>query len=167
MLSLPFAARLIQSRSARLNGISSRSIAKKYCRKNSPSVVNNDLKLPRVEQRRNNDGVAARKSKDILFSDSLEDIAELQWRLAPAFAAIVLGLLAIPLSHSAPREGRGGRTILGILAYTVYVNMVYMSRGWVASGDLSPVLGIWWVHVVVLVTALLWLRRQGRMVGKG
>jgi len=127
----------------------------------------NDLKLPRIEQRRENDGIAARKSKDILFSDSLEDIAELQWRLSPALAAIVLGLLAIPLSHSAPREGRGGRAILGILAYTVYVNLVYMSRGWVAGGDLSPVLGIWWVHAVVLVTALLWLRRQGRMVGKG
>lgn len=127
----------------------------------------NDLKLPRIEQRRKNDGIAARRSKDILFSDSLDDQAELQWRLSPAIAAIVLGLLAIPLSHSAPREGRGGRAILGILAYTVYVNLVYMSRGWVVSGDLSPALGIWWVHVLVLVTALLWLRRQGRMVGMG
>ena len=30
---------------------------------------------------------------------------------------VVLGLLAIPLSHSAPREGRGGRALLGIMAF--------------------------------------------------
>ena len=36
----PFDARPTQSRCARLNGSSSRSIAKKYCRKNSPSSEN-------------------------------------------------------------------------------------------------------------------------------
>jgi lipopolysaccharide export system permease protein len=102
-----------------------------------------------------------------MFSDSAEEVAEMQWRLSPAIAAIVLGLLAIPLSHSAPREGRGGRALLGILAYTVYANVLYMSRGWTAGGDLPPALGMWWVHGLVLVVALLWLRRQGRMVGKG
>ena len=87
--------------------------------------------------------------------------------MSPAIAAIVLGLLAIPLSHSAPREGRGGRALLGILAYAVYANVLYMSRNWIAKGDFSPLLGLWWVHAVVLIVALLWLRRQGRMVGQG
>ena len=127
----------------------------------------NDLKLPQPEQRRKNDSQAARKSAEILTSSTPQDAAELQWRLSPALAAIVLGLLAIPLSHSAPREGRGGRALLGILAYTVYANVLYMSRGWIANGDLSPSLGMWWVHALVLVIALLWLQRQGRMVGKG
>ncbi len=127
----------------------------------------NDLKLPQPEQGRKNDSLAARHSAEILSSTTPQDAAELQWRLSPALAAIVLGFLAIPLSHSAPREGRGGRALLGILAYAVYANVLFMSRGWVASGDLSPALGLWWVHALVLVIALLWLQRQGRMVGKG
>ena len=127
----------------------------------------NDLKLPEPEQRRRSDKLSARTSADMLFSDSAEEVAEIQWRLSPAIAAIVLGLLAIPLSHSAPREGRGGRALLGILAYTVYANVLYMSRGWTAAGELPPALGMWWVHGLVLVIALLWLQRQGRMVGKG
>ena len=100
-------------------------------------------------------------------SANVEDIAEVQWRVSPAIAVIVLGILAIPLSHSAPREGRGGRVILGILTYTIYANILYMWRSWIAEGDLPPVLGLWWVHLLVFIVALIWLSRQGRIVGKG
>jgi lipopolysaccharide export system permease protein len=102
-----------------------------------------------------------------MFSDHLDDIAEIQWRFSPAIAIIVLGMLAIPLSHSAPRESRGGRVILGILTYTIYANILYMWRSWIANGDLPPVLGLWWVHLLVFITAMAWLKRQHRMVGKG
>ncbi len=127
----------------------------------------NDLRLPEPEQRIKADSLEARASSDIMLSARLEDIAEIQWRVSPAIAIIVLGMLAIPLSHSAPREGRGGRVILGILTYTVYANVLYMWRSWIAKGDLPPVLGLWWVHLLVFGAALIWLKRQGRMVGKG
>ena len=78
---------------------------------------------------------------------------------------VVLGLLAIPLSHSGPREGRGARAALGILIYAVYANTLHLSRSWVASETLPVFIGMWWVHGVVLLLALIWLHRQGRMVG--
>jgi lipopolysaccharide export system permease protein len=127
----------------------------------------NDLKLPELENGVNQDAMETRKSKQIMFSDSLEESVEIQWRLAPAIVAIVLGLLAIPMSHSAPKEGRGGRALLGILAYAVYVNVLYMSRNWLLKGDIPIVLGMWWIHVLVLAIALIWLQLQGRVVGKG
>lgn len=122
----------------------------------------NDLKLPEPETSSKPDSLEAKASTEIVFSREAEEVAELQWRLSPAIAVVVLGLLAIPLSHSAPREGRGGRALLGILAYTVYVNILYMSRGWIAGGVIPPVLGMWWVHIVVVALALLWIHRQGR-----
>jgi lipopolysaccharide export system permease protein len=127
----------------------------------------NDLRLPEPEHRIKTASLEARASSDIMLSAQLEDIAEIQWRVSPAIAIIVLGMLAIPLSHSAPREGRGGRVILGILTYTVYANILYMWRSWIARGDLPPVFGLWWVHLLVFSIALVWLKRQGRMVGKG
>lgn len=127
----------------------------------------NDLKLPESEERNKPAAQEAKRSADMLFSKSPEDAAELQWRVSPAIAAIVLGLLAIPLSHSAPREGRGGRALLGILAYTIYANVLYMCRNWLSQGDIPAFLGMWWVHLLVLVIALVWLQRQGRMVGQG
>ena len=127
----------------------------------------NDLRLPEPEERHKEVDLEARPSSQILFSRDIEEIAEFQWRVSPAIAIIVLGLLAIPLAHTAPREGRGGRIVLGILTYVVYANVLYMCRSWLFKGDLPPWLGIWWVHVVGVLIALFWLRRQGRIVGKG
>ncbi len=126
----------------------------------------NDLKLPEPEDRIKPVALEAKKSADILFSTRPDEMAELQWRVTPAIAVIVLGLLAIPLSHSSPREGRGGRALLGILAYTIYANVLYMCRNWLSKGDIPAVLGMWWVHLLVLLIALAWLHRQGRMVGR-
>ena len=128
----------------------------------------NDLKLPEPEDRIKPEALEARSSLEIFMADdSPENIAEMQWRVSPAIAAVVLGLLAIPLAHSAPREGRGGRALLGILAYTIYANVLYMCRNWIAKGEISAFPGLWWVHLLVLIIALLWLQRQGRMVGRG
>lgn len=127
----------------------------------------NDLRLPEASESRDSVDLESRPSSELLLSRSPAEAAEMQWRLSPALAAMVLGLLAIPLSHSAPREGRGGRALLGVLAYTVYANLLYMCRSWIASDALPAFMGMWWVHLLVLLTALVWLRRQGRMVGSG
>jgi lipopolysaccharide export system permease protein len=127
----------------------------------------NDLRLPEIERRNKEVDLEARPSGEILFSSDKEEIAEIQWRVSPAIAIIVLGMLAIPLAHSSPREGRGGRIVLGILTYVVYANMLYMCRSWLSKGELSPWLGMWWVHLLAFVIAVVWLQRQGRIVGKG
>ena len=126
----------------------------------------NDLRLPEPERHAKAVSLEARASREIIFSSDAQEVAEIQWRVSPAIAIIVLGMLAIPLSHSSPREGRGGRVVLGILAYTVYANILYMCRSWVAQGDLPAWLGMWWVHVLALLIAVIWLQRQGRMVGR-
>ena len=127
----------------------------------------NDLKLPTPEQRARSDDLEARSSRELLSPATPQEAAEIQWRVSPAIVAVVLGLLAIPLSHSSPREGRGGRAVLGILAYAAYANVLWMSRSWVANGDIPPIIGMWWVHLLVFAVALIWLQRQGRIVGKG
>lgn len=127
----------------------------------------NDLKLPEPEERAKSDALEARPTAEILFSTEPQEATEIQWRLAPAFAVLVLGVLAIPLSHSAPREGRGGRAVLGILAYIVYANGLYMCRNWMAKGEFPTTIGLWWIHLLVLLIAVVWLRYQGRAAGRG
>jgi len=125
----------------------------------------NDLLLPEPELKNKAVDIEARPSKELMFSRNAEEAAEFQWRITPALAIVVLGLLAIPLSHTAPKEGRGGRIVLGILAYRVYVNVLYMGRSWVAAGSMPIFLGLWWIHGLVLLVTVLWLHRQGRVVG--
>lgn len=123
----------------------------------------NDLRLPQTETGWDADGMELRASRDLLFSTEPEEIAEIQFRVSPAIAVIILGLLALPLAHTAPREGRGGRIVLGMLGYVIYANVLYLSRVWIANGVIPPALGLWWVHLLVLIIAVVWLNRQGRM----
>jgi lipopolysaccharide export system permease protein len=127
------------------------------------SFARNDLRLPEPEfRKRKNAKVNTVSSSQLLEKSDQESFAELQWRLSPAITVIVLGLLAIPLSHSEPREGRGVRIVLGILVYILYGNLLYLCRSWVIDGVIPAFIGMWWVHLVFLVISFVWLRRQGR-----
>jgi lipopolysaccharide export system permease protein len=127
------------------------------------SFARNDLRLPEPEfRKRKKTRTNSIPSAELFDTGNLESIAELQWRLSPAITVIVLGLLAIPLSHSEPREGRGIRIVLGILIYLLYGNLLYLSRSWVAGGQLPAYIGMWSVHIVFLVISFVWVRRQGR-----
>lgn len=123
----------------------------------------NDLRLPEPDVRSTTVKMASRPSTDLLAEASSEAWAELQWRFTPSLLIMVLSFLAIPLSHSGPREGRGGRVVLGILVYALYSNTLYLCRAWIADGVLPAWLGLWWAHAIVVIATLIWLRRQGRM----
>lgn len=128
------------------------------------NFVRNDLRLPEQEfHRRKKAKVNSVPSSELFNEGSAKSAAELQWRLAPAITVIILGLLAIPLSHSEPREGRGSRVVLGILIYLLYGNTLYLGRSWIGEGVLPAAIGLWWVHIIFLVISFVWIRRQGRI----
>ncbi len=126
------------------------------------NFTRNDLRLPEPEFLKRKNRADSRTSADLIEDGSDESVAELQWRVSPALTAIVLGLLAIPLAHSAPREGRGGRVVLGIMVYVLYGNALYLCQSWVADGVLPASIGLWWVHIVFLLISFVWIRQQGR-----
>ena len=127
------------------------------------SFARNDLRLPEPEfRKRKSAKINSVSSAELFKNGNVESIAELQWRLSPAITVIILGLLAIPLSHSEPREGRGVRIVLGILVYILYGNLLYLCRSWVIEGTLPPYIGMWWVHLVFLIISFAWIRKQGR-----
>ena len=103
-----------------------------------------------------------RATEDLRASDDLEDRAELEWRIAAPVSVLILALLAIPLSHTGPREGRYGKLVIGIGAYLLYSQLLGVGQSWIASGKVNPLLGLWWVHAIFLTAALVMMgRRQG------
>ena len=87
-------------------------------------------------------------------------VAELLWRINVPISAIVLALLAIPLSFVNPRAGRSANLILALLVYMVYSNLLSMSLAWVSQGKISWLTGLLAVHAVMLVALpLLFARR--------
>jgi lipopolysaccharide export system permease protein len=100
--------------------------------------------------------------QELWRSDVLGDKAELQWRLSFPISALILAILAIPLSYSSPRQGRYGKLAIAIVIYGLYSNFLVMSKTWVDKGQLIPEIGNWWVHIVLLLlTVLLVIHQYG------
>jgi lipopolysaccharide export system permease protein len=86
--------------------------------------------------------------------------AELLWRIAMPVSALILALLAIPLSYVNPRAGRSANMLIAVLMYAIYSNLISVSQAWVAQGKLSFWIGVWAIHAVMLLPlALLFYRR--------
>ncbi len=95
-------------------------------------------------------------------SDDPGHKAELQWRLAMPLSAVLLALLAVFLSRTNPRQGRYGKFFLGILVYIIYSNLLAVARTWVERGKVDPLIGIWWVHgLLLLVVAVMMFQHAG------
>lgn len=86
---------------------------------------------------------------ELLASPSRADRAELLWRVGLPLMALVLAVLAIPMSFVNPRAGRSINMIFALLTYTVYSNLLSISQAWVAQGVLNFSIAWWLVHVAM------------------
>jgi lipopolysaccharide export system permease protein len=78
------------------------------------------------------------------------DVAQLQSRASSPLMALVLTLVAVPLSRLRPRQGRYARVGFAIVLYFVYSNLLSAAKVWLIRGELPPLVGVWWVHLIVL-----------------
>ncbi|MGE3920384.1 MAG: LPS export ABC transporter permease LptF [Gammaproteobacteria bacterium] len=96
------------------------------------------------------------------FKSNANAIAEFQWRVSMPLSVIILALLAIPLSHTNPRQGRYAQLLPAIGIYIVYANLMFLTRSWIQSKVIPGWLGAWWLHLLALTLAFVLLARQGR-----
>ena len=97
---------------------------------------------------------------DLIGNESRAHQAELLWRISMPVSAIILALLAIPLSFVNPRAGRSANFLLALLVYLVYNNMMTVGQAWVASGRISFLAGLLGIHLFMFcLLPLLFFRR--------
>ena len=84
--------------------------------------------------------------------------AELQWRLAPFFVTPILCLFAVVILGGARNNRRDYSLVIALLGYFFYSNLIGVARSLLKRDQLSPWLGLWSVHVLmILLIALYWL----------
>ena len=100
-------------------------------------------------------------TSDLLQTQDLPKRAELHWRLSLPVMCLLLALLAIPLSRLRPRKGRYSRVWLAVVIYFVYSNLVSAGKVWIARGTVPEPVGLWWVHIAVVLIGLgsIWIPR--------
>jgi len=113
------------------------------------------IKLPKIISSADGTKHDAMPTEQLWFSDQIVLQAELQWRLSFPLSVILLAILAVPLSHTTPRQGQYSKLVSGILIYLVYNNLLNVAKKWVERGDVSPIIGVWWVHLILAMIILI------------
>lgn len=90
------------------------------------------------------------------MDNNIQALGELQWRISMVLAVAILALLAIPLSQVRPRQGRYAKFLPAILFCFIYLNLLFVARTLLENGTTSPALGLWWVHVLMVVIVLMY-----------
>ena len=105
---------------------------------------------------------SAKSLRQLWQANDSQSSAEIQWRVSIPLAAMMLAILAVPLSHASPREGRYSKIVLAILLYIPYANLLVLARKWLSAGVVPPWLGLWWVHAVFFIVVVFFtIRRFG------
>jgi len=88
------------------------------------------------------------------------NLAELSWRISLPLSALILAVLAIPLSFVNPSAGRSLNLVLAILIYMIYSNCVSIMQAWVAQEKIGFLIGLLGIHTAMLtLLAALFFRR--------
>lgn len=107
----------------------------------------------------------ALRTVDLLRGPHRAYIAEFQWRISQPVSLVILGMLAVPLARTLPRQGKYTKIAMGIAVYFLYGNAVGVMQTFVERGDVGPLVGIWPVHVLMalIVAILLYVQSAGRV----
>ena len=103
---------------------------------------------------------------DLIRDPSLQNQAELAWRLGLLFATANLLLLGVGLSAANPRRPSNWNLLFALLAFIVYFNLINLTQAWVAAGRMGLGTALGGVHGLgfLLALALLWWRDHAAVV---
>lgn len=119
-----------------------------------------EMRIEPYEAKREMPQGRATSTLDLLRQRTPASLAEFVWRAGLPISALILALLAVPLSFVNPRIGRSFNLILALAIYMVYSNSLSIARGLVAQQKIGVTLGFWGVHIFMLaVLALLFYKR--------
>lgn len=103
------------------------------------------------------------RAAQLLRNPNPANMGEWVWRLGYPLSALLLCLLAVPLSYANPRAGRSLNVLYTILIYTAYNNFIGISQGWVQHAAMGATESILLVHGIMffLLLAYFWRRFHG------
>lgn len=118
------------------------------------------IRVEAVEAQRDAPTTQSISSFDLLKNASNANVAELQWRLSMPIAALILAILAIPLSAVDPRAGRSANFALAIIIYILYINLLSIIQAWIAQDKISGIVGLWPIHIIFGSVAIYMVYRR-------
>jgi lipopolysaccharide export system permease protein len=123
----------------------------------------NDVRMPDRDDGKADADLRRKPTMELLKIPGKESNAQVHWRLAPAFLALALALLAVPLARSPPRQQRYGRIVVGFLGYFIATDLMILGTQWLSRGKLPRAAGLWWLTLPLLGLAIWMYMRDGKL----
>ena len=108
--------------------------------------------------------VEEKKTIDLFKENDLLSNAELQWRISQPISVLILSIFGVFLGKTSPRTGKGVNLIIGIVVFMLYNNALLVAKSAIESGQLSPLIGMWGIHLLLLLILIIFYQfRQGKV----
>jgi lipopolysaccharide export system permease protein len=97
---------------------------------------------------------------ELINEPTPRNLGELSWRFGLPVSALLLALVAIPLSFVNPRAGRSVNLVAALLVYMVYSNLLSIMQASIAQSRVALAPGLLAVHVMMLILLVLLFYRR-------
>ena len=94
--------------------------------------------------------ISAVPTSALIGADSAMEQAQLHWRLSLPVLALIVVLMAVPLSRVNPRQGRYAKLFPSIVLYLFYISMLSFVRSQ-SEEEALPAYALWGVHLLFLL----------------
>ncbi|HEY2336813.1 MAG TPA: LPS export ABC transporter permease LptF [Burkholderiales bacterium] len=123
-----------------------------------------DRYAARIETREGKEPAVTQKTLPtwaLVMNPTNQNLGELLWRVGVPISALVLVLMAIPMSFVNPRAGRSINLMIALLTYIVYSNLLSVSVARVAQGRMDFAAGVSMVHIgMTLLLVFMFAQRM-------
>ena len=127
-----------------------------------------DLEIVSAEVQKtlsNFSAIEEKTSIDLLSDGGLPAYAELQWRISQSLSILILSFIGVLLGKTSPRTGKGINLLAGIVVFMIYNNGLLVAKNSIERGDLTPFIGLWSIHIIVILLVLIFYQfRQGKVL---
>jgi len=101
---------------------------------------------------------------DLLREGGSKANAEVQWRISQPISVLILSIFGVFLGKSSPRTGKGINLIVGMVVFMLYNHALIVAKSAIESGQLSPLIGMWGIHLLLLIVLIIFYQfRQGKV----
>ncbi|MDC1026156.1 LPS export ABC transporter permease LptF [Candidatus Thioglobus sp.] len=108
--------------------------------------------------------IEERNTIDLLREGGAKANAEIQWRISQPISVLILSIFGVFLGKSSPRTGKGINLIFGLIIFMLYNNALLVAKSAIESGQLSPLIGMWSIHLLLLLFLIIFYQfRQGKV----
>lgn len=90
--------------------------------------------------------------------------AELQWRLSQPITVLILSVIGVLLGKASPRGGNSVNLLIGVIVFMLYYNGLLVAKSAIELGQMDPIIGLWGVHLLMLVLLLLLYQFRQRKI---